>query len=233
MGKDPALLWYPNDWTGGTGTFSRHLKGCYMDLLMAQFNGGHLSLEEIKTVLGADFGSWPALQKKFITDSNGNFFNERLELEKQKRIAFTNSRQNNLKPHKSPHVKTHMADHMENRNRNENVIEKGKEVQEENQGAGPRSASGFEESWAWAFDELTIDLFIMHFHEIDVKEQLKLFRLKCDNDKKNYHSRDPGSLRTTFQYHLEYSKKKYDTNSNGTRKTCTQILTGNEYKSAF
>jgi len=40
--KDPAVLWYWNDWGGGTRTMSRQLKGCYMDLLEAQFNSGPL-----------------------------------------------------------------------------------------------------------------------------------------------------------------------------------------------
>src|SRR5688572_2070648 len=66
MAKDPACLFYWGDWQGGTITFSRHLKGCYMDLLTAQFNNGPLSLDEIRTVLGSDFGQhWPTLQKKF------------------------------------------------------------------------------------------------------------------------------------------------------------------------
>lgn len=93
MAKDPAFLFYPGDWLGGTITFSRFLKGCYMDLLMAQFNSGHLSLEEIKTVLGSDFGqAWPALRKKFATDQEGLFFNERLEVEKNRRSSYTESR---------------------------------------------------------------------------------------------------------------------------------------------
>lgn len=90
MAKDPAFLFYPGDWQGGTMTLSRHLKGCYMDLLVAQFNSGPLSLEEIKIVLGADFGSsWPTLSKKFKTDGNGLFFNERLEAEKAKRAEYS------------------------------------------------------------------------------------------------------------------------------------------------
>lgn len=120
MANDPATLWYWGDWHGGTITFSRHLKGCYMDLLYAQFNNGHLSLEEVKTVLGSDFGSsWPTLQKKFKTDSNGLFFNERAELEKNKRMAFTESRKNNLKSHKKPHINNHKPPLMENKDRNE------------------------------------------------------------------------------------------------------------------
>lgn len=93
MAKDPALLWYFNDWTGGTVTLSRHVKGCYIDLLAAQFNSGPLSLDEIKTVLGSDFGpSWPALQKKFAKDDNGCYYNVRLQEEKDKRVNYTNSR---------------------------------------------------------------------------------------------------------------------------------------------
>ena len=52
MGNDPATLWYWNDWIGGTMALSRAQKGAYMDLLGAQHNLGHLSLDEIKTVLG-------------------------------------------------------------------------------------------------------------------------------------------------------------------------------------
>lgn len=107
MSKDPATLWYWNDWHGGTVTYSRHLKGCYMDLLYAQFNSGRLSLEEIKTVLGNDFASWGALSKKFVQDEHGLFYNERAEAEQLKRKKFSKSRRENL-----------MGDHMENANEN-------------------------------------------------------------------------------------------------------------------
>lgn len=112
MAKDPALLWYFNDWMGGTATLSRHLKGCYIDLLCVQFNSGPLSLDEIKTVLGSDFGlSWPTLQKKFEKTDNGLYYNQRLQSEKDKRINFTSSRRKNA---------MHMHEHMENINENIN-----------------------------------------------------------------------------------------------------------------
>lgn len=89
MPKDPAMLWYWNDWHGGTVTMSRHLKGCYMDLLYAQFNNGRLSLSEIKTVLGQDFAAtWPVLLKKFKQDENDYYYNEKAESEKIKRERF-------------------------------------------------------------------------------------------------------------------------------------------------
>lgn len=113
MSKDPAVLWYFNDWQGGTSTLSRHLKGCYMDLLHAQFNAGHLSIEEIKTVLGSDFGqAWPTLQKKFVKDeSTGLYYNSRLIFEAEKRKSYTSSRRKNLNGEKKE--KTHMQPHME------------------------------------------------------------------------------------------------------------------------
>jgi hypothetical protein len=126
MAKDPAMLWYWNDWYSGTTLMSRFLKGCYMDLLHAQFNHGHLSLEEIKICLGSDFGtSWPTIQKKFKQSDKGLFFNERLDEEKLKRQKFSESRKNNRskKTYDTTYEK-HMMPHMENENEdvNKNAI---------------------------------------------------------------------------------------------------------------
>lgn len=130
MAKDPAMLWYWGDWHSGTTLMSRFLKGCYMDLLHAQFNNGPLSLDEVKTVLGGDFGqAWPTLQKKFSVNPKGLFFNERLEFEKNKRKAFSESRSKNRlnKTHDvsyDKHMNEHMINHMENENENRNEIKK-------------------------------------------------------------------------------------------------------------
>lgn len=135
MAKDPAFLFYPGDWLGGTMTFSRSHKGAYMDLLMAQFNGGHLSLEDVETVLGPDFSTmWEQkLKPKFTVDAAGKFFNQKLEDEAFKRKNFTDSRKNNLdmdkhmKDHTGSGTDHHMGKHMENENINVNSNEnKGK-----------------------------------------------------------------------------------------------------------
>lgn len=126
MAKDPAMLWYWNDWHSGTVLLSRFLKGCYMDLLHAQFNHGHLSFEEIKMCLNGDFeAAWEPLKKKFKVDESGFFFNEKLDAEKLKRKVFSESRRSNLskKPHMDKHMKPHMDSHMENENINENKDE--------------------------------------------------------------------------------------------------------------
>lgn len=134
MAKDPAFLFYPGDWQGGTLTFTRFLKGCYMDVLIAQFNNGHLSLEEIKTVLGSDFGqAWPTLQKKFVQDARGLFFNERLDTEMFKRKEYSKSRAENRKGKNKKHMnnisETHVESyvkHMENEDENRNKDLKNK-----------------------------------------------------------------------------------------------------------
>lgn len=102
---------------------TRNQKGCYMDLLNAQFHNGPLSLDEIKTVLAGDFGSsWPTLQKKFERDESGRFFNARLKEERDKRRLYSESRRNNA--HMNKHMRSHMVKHMENENRNEIKDEK-------------------------------------------------------------------------------------------------------------
>lgn len=132
MAKDPAFLFYPNDWLGGTLTFSRHLKGCYIDLLMAQFNQGRLSIQDVQDILGADFDlHWERkLKSKFIEDESGRFYNERLENEKNKRANFTQSRRNNKSGHQlhmTEHMKEDMLQHMKphmvnvNINTNKNI----------------------------------------------------------------------------------------------------------------
>lgn len=134
MAKDPAMLWYWGDWFSGTSLMSRFIKGCYMDILHAQFNHGRLSLEEIKVCLGSDFGSsWPTLQKKFKQDNNGLFFNERLEYEKERRQKFVNSRSNNKSGKKKSYDKPydkHMKHHMENENENIGSKDTKKEIPE-------------------------------------------------------------------------------------------------------
>lgn len=119
---------------------SRHQKGCYMDLLIAQFNFKTLSLETIKTVLGQDQAVWAVLSSKFKQDSEGNFYNERLSFEIERRKKFTESRRKNRE--KKPEItydasyEKHMIPHMENENRNTVFVTKSEvEISEMEAGA--------------------------------------------------------------------------------------------------
>lgn len=125
MAKDPAFLFYPSDWISGTLGMTFEEKGAYFELLMTQFNQGHMTSHMIGRMVGQ---LWSSIQHKFIQDENGLWYNIRLEEEKKKRKAFTESRRNNIKGKnqytektikKVGHKKGHMTSHMENVNVNE------------------------------------------------------------------------------------------------------------------
>lgn len=128
MAKDPAFLFYPGDWQGGTMYMTAEQKGCYMDLLILQFNVGKFTEAQAKQVLGICFSvAWATLKQKFCADA-GFFWNQRLLVEIERRKKFTESRRTNAKSTKNKKKsQKHMHEHMENgninRNRNEDVIE--------------------------------------------------------------------------------------------------------------
>lgn len=125
MAKDPAFLFYPGDYVSGTMGMTFEEKGAYMDLLMLQFNRGHMNTHMIQHTVGH---LWEQVKCKFIQDDEGLWFNVRLDFEKEKRKTFTESRRNNIKPKEKPkkepsyetHMNTHMDSHMENENENIN-----------------------------------------------------------------------------------------------------------------
>ncbi len=101
-------------------------KGAYMELLMMQFNRGHMTTHMIGQTVGQ---LWDNVREKFIKDDNGLWYNERLEVEKEKRKRFTESRRNNVSGKNQYTKKTskkgsgHMTSHMENENKdNINIV---------------------------------------------------------------------------------------------------------------
>ena len=120
MAKDPAFLFYPNDWLGGTMGMTFEQKGAYMDILMLQFNRGHMTEHMIGQTVGQ---LWDGIKDKFKKDADGKWFNERLELEKNKRKSFVTSRVNN-KTGKNQYSKNdgHMTSHMENEDDNVLIV---------------------------------------------------------------------------------------------------------------
>jgi uncharacterized protein YdaU (DUF1376 family) len=117
---DPAFLFYPNDYLGGTMGMSFEEKGCYIDLLIFQFNNDHFTEAQAKQVLSICFASvWEVLKNKFIKDGEF-YFNERLRGEIDKRKAFTESRRINALHPKKP--REAYAKHMGNENKLKNEL---------------------------------------------------------------------------------------------------------------
>ena len=68
MSKDPAFLFYPNDYLGGTMGMTFEEKGAYIELLMLQFNRGHMTEHMIGHTVGQ---LWKNIKDKFIQDPTG------------------------------------------------------------------------------------------------------------------------------------------------------------------
>lgn len=124
MAKDPAILFYTSDFLAGTTLFTDEQVGQYIRLLCHQHQNGHLPELHMKNVC-RDLCS--PVVAKFKRDSDGNFFNERMEQEITKRVSYCDSRRNNISkrynknPQQSSCVPTYVL-HMENGNRNRNSI---------------------------------------------------------------------------------------------------------------
>lgn len=114
MAKDPAFLFYPGDWLGGTMGMTFEEKGAYLELLLFQFNNGKFNKAQAKQVLSICSASvFEKVIQKFDTD--GTFYwKQKLSEEMERRRKFTESRKNNAKSKKSiPKAVKAYAKHME------------------------------------------------------------------------------------------------------------------------
>jgi hypothetical protein len=121
--KDPAFLFYSSDFLTGTSLLNDEQVGKYIRILCHQHQRGHLSEKDMKKICN---GYDEDIFCKFQKDCDGNFFNQRLEDEINKRKNYSESRrQNRLKKEKDMNNISKSYDkHMENENENEiiNVI---------------------------------------------------------------------------------------------------------------
>lgn len=116
MSKDPAFLFYFRDFLVSTEFLSSEEVGDYIRILCHMADKGHLTLKHMQSICKA-YGTAHALHNKFKIDEKGLFYNERLEVEVEKRRFYTESRRINAK-----HMHKHMPKHMGNANINANAI---------------------------------------------------------------------------------------------------------------
>ena len=119
MSNDPAFLFYTGDFTTGTQFFTDEQVGIYIRLLMAQHQHGHLSDKQVKMICRTYDED---VMLKFVKDSDGKFFNKRLEDEIVKRKKYSLSRSENKKGKTKDMIITSKSydNHMEDENENEN-----------------------------------------------------------------------------------------------------------------
>jgi uncharacterized protein YdaU (DUF1376 family) len=83
MSKDPAILFYTGDFLTGCADLNLEERGQYITLLCLQHQKGHLSEKMIKLAVGETSSD---VMRKFKTDDDGNFYNERMDIEINKRV---------------------------------------------------------------------------------------------------------------------------------------------------
>lgn len=92
MAKDPAFLFYSQDFIVGIQTMNFEDRGKYITILCQMHQQGRLDEETISFMVGSVS---VRLKNKFKVDEDGRWYNERLELEAEKRRNFVQSRVDN------------------------------------------------------------------------------------------------------------------------------------------
>lgn len=120
--KDPAFLFYSQDFYTGVATLTMEDRGKYITLLCLMHQQGRMTEETICFLVGSVSDN---LKSKFRIDEKGFWYNERLEIESEKRSKYTESRRINggkggrpkyKEEHKGKHKDIHMDNHMEDEN---------------------------------------------------------------------------------------------------------------------
>ena len=101
--KDPAFLFYSQDFLTGTQVMTFEDRGKYITVLALMHQHGRLEEKTIRIVVDSISED---LKRKFQIDENGLWFNKRLEQEIKLRTKFVESRRNNGKLGGRPKNKT-------------------------------------------------------------------------------------------------------------------------------
>lgn len=131
MAKDPAILFYYQDFLVGTEFMDDAEVGIYIRLLCHLYDKNELSEKQVLRICSASaFENIPDdVKNKLKKDNNGMYFNQRARDEKEKRLLFTESRRQNALGIKS---KKAYAEHMEDINKDINKdTDKDKELYSE------------------------------------------------------------------------------------------------------
>ena len=154
--KDPAFLFYSSDFLSGTMLMTDEEVGQYIKLLCLQHQKGHLKEKDMLNICKSYNED---IFSKFKKDEEGNYYNERLEYESNKRKAYSESRRNNRKKKETyeedmKNICKSYEKHMGNENENININITENE-NKDNRGMGEEEKETIEilEAWETQFNE--------------------------------------------------------------------------------
>lgn len=95
--EDFCFTYYDGDAARDTTHMNRLERGAYHDIVISQRKFGHLSLDQVKKILGRDFVEcWPAVELIVKVDAEGKFFIEWLEMSIKKMRAHSKKQSQNV-----------------------------------------------------------------------------------------------------------------------------------------
>lgn len=114
MAKDPAFLFYSSDFLTGTVLMDNEQVGKYIKLMCLQHQKGHLTEKDMLKICG-EYDE--LIFSKFDKDTEGLYYNERLDKEITKRKKYSESRRKNRrKKEDMKQICDTYVPHMENEN---------------------------------------------------------------------------------------------------------------------
>jgi len=119
MSKDPAFLFYYQDFLVGTDDLTNEEVGAYIRCLCHQAAKGSVTEKHMKKICVTP-DVYDAIHIKFTRNENYDFINPRLSEEMAKRAAYAESRRQNRQKKDMKKISKTYDSHMENENENEN-----------------------------------------------------------------------------------------------------------------
>jgi len=213
MAKDPAFLFYSKDWLSGCQFMSFEERGIYITLLCAQHQNGHLDKKRVGFLLGLGWDLISDIVKsKFKEDAGGSIFNERLDLEIEKRKIFIEKQiSNGLKggrPKKNnPNNNPNETQTEPKKNPTGIVIGNGNVIEDvTKEGVKGENIEGRIEALIFSsLGDIYIESIRLNWKHIDFDQEVEAFKQKVRGSPEEYVNRD--SLRTALQYQLRNAKK--------------------------
>lgn len=105
MAKDPAVLFYTQDFLVGTLTMTNEQVGKYIRLLCLQHQKGKLTLKDLKQYINEEDIE---VAEKFQKLDDGFYYNIKLKNETERRKSYSESRRNNRMKNISKSYDKHM-----------------------------------------------------------------------------------------------------------------------------
>jgi len=123
MAKDPAILFYFQDFLVGTAFMTDEEVGKYMRILCYQADKKFLTMEQLTKICKGDVPE--IIMEKLCSDGNGKYYQKRMLEEQDKRKSYSESRRQNRMNKKDMNIiSISYVSHMENENENENINKK-------------------------------------------------------------------------------------------------------------